>query len=302
VGKNRHARYQKKMMEKAIRMVTTSDDGDRIRQFYELIPPREEFASRTTTYMNMGYWTEGCTNLDSAAAALAVLLGDAAGFEAGDAVLDVGFGYGDQDFDWLRDKNIGRVSGLNITPHHVKAARKRARREGLSDRLDFQLGSATEMPFQDGTFDRVVSLESAFHFYPRRDFFSEAYRVLRPGGTIAAADIIPVDGATPRMEFASLPLGWVKFGIGDENWYDSHVYVKELADSGFTDIHIESIRDQVYEPWRAAMASRTEDPALRDKMGAEAQDAMRGAWSDESTIKGELALLDYVIAVARKPA
>lgn len=301
-GRNRRARYEKKMLDKAINMVTTANDIDRIRKFYELMPPQEEFADRTTTYMNMGYWADGCESLDTAAAALAALLGDAAGLEAGDAVLDAGFGYGDQDFAWLRDKKIGRVSGLNITPHHVKSARKRARREGVADRVDFQLGSATEMPFADGTFDRVVSLESAFHFYPRRAFFNEAFRVLRPGGTIATADIIPLDGVTPREEFTAMPLGWVKFGIGDDNWHDSQVYEKELADSGFTDIRIESIRDRVYEQWRQFMFRRTEDAAIRNRMGAAAQDAMRAAWSDESTMQRELALLDYVIAVARKPA
>lgn len=94
-------------------------------------------------------------------------------------MLDVGFGYGDQDFKWLRERQVAKVYGLNITPHHVEAAQRRAQEEGLADRTDFRLGSATELPFEDNTFDRVVALESAFHFYPRSAFFAEALRVLR---------------------------------------------------------------------------------------------------------------------------
>jgi len=54
----------------------------------------------------------------------------------------------------------------------------------LGDRLDLRVGSATSTPFADGSFDRVVALESALRFDTRRKFFEEAFRVLRPGGVL----------------------------------------------------------------------------------------------------------------------
>src|SRR5450759_3989444 len=96
------------------------------------------------------------------------------------------------------------------SPRPSSAARMRAAEEGLGDRLDFRVGSATDMPFAADSFDRVVALECAHHFYPRSAFLSEAYRVLRPGGVLAATDIVPLDGGTARSEMKSRPLTWVE--------------------------------------------------------------------------------------------
>lgn len=291
----------KRIIKKVIRMMSTADDHDRVRQFYELKPPSLEFANRTTTYMNMGYWADDCTSQDSAAEALANLLADAAGFQPGDTVLDAGFGYGDQDFAWLRDRQLKSISGINITPHHVTAAQRRAKGEGLAGRLDFREGSATSIPFGTDTFDHVVALESAFHFYPRSAFFREAHRVLRSGGTIALADIIPLDGGTLRMGFASVQLSWIKFSVGDENWHDRDAYAHELAAAGFSDVRIVSVRDNVYEPWRKFMTRRSEDPAIRPLIGGALRLDAQNPWGEHSLVQRELALLDYVIAAARKP-
>src|SRR5215510_4511488 len=51
-----------------------------------------------TRFQNMGYWTDGVTTLDDAATALAQVVAQAAEFNSGDRILDVGCGFGDQDF------------------------------------------------------------------------------------------------------------------------------------------------------------------------------------------------------------
>ncbi|MEE3920938.1 methyltransferase domain-containing protein [Micromonospora sp. BRA006-A] len=119
------------------------------------------------------------------------------------------------------------------------------------------------MPFGDNTFDRVVALESAFHFYPRSAFFAEALRVLRPGGVLATADIIPVSGDVVRAAIQSGPLSFVKFQHPEG----------ELARPGHVPAAVGRGRlrqpggpldcEQTWEGWRAYMAERTNDPAFR---------------------------------------
>ncbi|NUH37889.1 class I SAM-dependent methyltransferase [Streptomyces samsunensis] len=82
---------------------------------------------------------------------------------------------------------------MNVTPGQVRAARERARAESAPRHLEFQEEVATALPFPDETFDKVVALESAFHFSTRDQFFAQALRVLRPGGLLVTADVIPFE-------------------------------------------------------------------------------------------------------------
>jgi erythromycin 3''-O-methyltransferase len=208
----------------------------------------------TTMYFNLGYWGPGCASLDDACDALADMLADAAGMCEGDQVLDVGFGYADEDLRWAELRRPQRIVGLNITPAQVQVAMDRARERGLEDRLDLRVGSATEMPFDVGTFDRVVALQSAFHFDTRQDFFAEAYRVLRPGGVLATVDLVL--RGTAGGEYAGTDAD--ACFVPAENWYDQNTYRERMREAGFVNVGIRSISDHVYEPLIAYLTDRLE--------------------------------------------
>lgn len=250
-------------------------------------------------YLNLGYWQQA-RDIDQASDALAMLVGEHAGMGPGDTVLDLGFGYADQDILWTRTLRPARIIGLNITPSQVAVARQRVSELGLDDRIDLRLGSATDMPLPSASVDKVVALECAFHFVSREQFFREAWRVLRPGGRLVTADIIPMPvqrGVKSRFQ-QRLSWGLVagKFAIPADNAYSRPTYHSKLALTGFERIRIESIRDQVFEPLHRYLAAH---PQALGRLHPMARLPARLALAFEPA--GVYRGLDYILASAMKP-
>ena len=102
-------------------------------------------------------------------------------------LLDVACGSG--QLALMAAKDGIEVTGLDIAGNLVKRARTRARAEGLS--AHFEEADAEALPFDDASFDVVVSLIGAM-FAPRPDHVAkELLRVCVPGGAIAMANWTP---------------------------------------------------------------------------------------------------------------
>ena len=80
-----------------------------------------------------------------------------------------------------------RVSGLDISRTFVEIERRNAREAGVD--VDYRLGDATIMPFDDGTFDFAVCVAAFKNFTQPRRVIEELHRVLRPGGTALIVDL-----------------------------------------------------------------------------------------------------------------
>ncbi len=251
-------------------------------------------------YLNLGYWRDKPATLDEAGEALATLVGEAAGLGPGDVVLDAGCGFGDQDVFWVRRFGPRRIVGINIAAGQVAQARRRVEDLGLAGRIEIRIGSATEIPGATTSFDKVVALESAFHFDSRVDFFDEAWRVLRGGGRLVTTDILPLadrhGGLAACLSEALAALVW---GIPWANLYPRRVYADRLRAVGFEDVVVTSIRSQVFAPFHRYLARRLREPGVLSRL-----DPVFAAYWQASmaTRGGAFQGWDYVLAMARKPA
>ncbi|MFD0266532.1 methyltransferase domain-containing protein [Streptomyces sp. NPDC127106] len=132
---------------------------------------------------------------------------DAAGPLARLRVLEVGCGLGMGCALALEEYGPADVTGMDIHPQQLERARGThvALLREEPGRLRFVRGAAERMPFGDGEFDSVVSVEAAQHFPDLAAFAAETARVLRPGGRVAVASFFTVDDAPDRpAELAGL--------------------------------------------------------------------------------------------------
>ena len=118
----------------------------------------------------------------------------AAGVEPGMEVLDVACGTGNATLPAARTG--ARTTGLDFAPGLLEIARERAADAMVE--IDFIEGDAQAMPFEDGSFDRVVSTFGHMFAPDHRRTADEMKRVLTPDGVIAVACWMP-EGAIGRM-------------------------------------------------------------------------------------------------------
>ncbi len=101
-------------------------------------------------------------------------------------VLDAGGGVGRIAIP-LAEKGL-RVTLLDISKTALKLAKRRAKRKGVENLIEFVEGDVCELEFEDNTFDLVLALRDVVNYaYDRKKAAKELVRVLKPGGYLIAS-------------------------------------------------------------------------------------------------------------------
>jgi SAM-dependent methyltransferase len=111
----------------------------------------------------------------------------ASGIAAGDRVLDVAAGTGNASLPAAATG--AEVTASDLTPELLEAGRRRADAAGL--RLDWVEADAEHLPFDDGSFDAVLSAIGVMFAPHHQAAADELARVCRPGGTVALLSWTP---------------------------------------------------------------------------------------------------------------
>ena len=113
-----------------------------------------------------------------------VYLAELAGVAPGNHVLDAGCGIGGPAMAIARAVPNVVIDGVTISEVQSKLARELVAEAGLHDRVRVHVADFHHLPFADASFDVVLYLEVTGYSPDRDALFSEAARVLRPGGTV----------------------------------------------------------------------------------------------------------------------
>jgi SAM-dependent methyltransferase len=124
--------------------------------------------------------------------------------EPGTKVLDVGGGIGGPARTLVVEFGC-QVTLVDPTESYVQTSETLTERLGLADRLTHRIGSALDLPFEDGSFDVVWTQNSGMNIEDKERLYAELYRVLRPDGRLAIQE--PMAGPVQPIIF---PVMWAR--------------------------------------------------------------------------------------------
>lgn len=260
---------------------------------------RDDFLNQQRSlWLNLGLWREA-SRYSAACVDLARMVAEAAELKASDTVVDAGCGFCEPARYWLRYWAPALIYCLNNNSFQVDVARWRIADAGLSNRIKVKECDAVRIPLEDSSADRVIALESAFHFNTRAIFMRDALRVLKPGGGLVMADLLPIQSVTEQNEYHQMIR---RHGnIPEANMYDRLTLQNIASDMGYTGVETVSLRDQVF-PGAAKLVWQMHGGRLQpDECPVYLTDSERRDCSGVEWWENSNGIGDFVLLSARKP-
>jgi ubiquinone/menaquinone biosynthesis C-methylase UbiE len=140
----------------------------------------------------------------------------------GEYILDVASG--DGYYSRKMASRGAKVEAIDIDPERIRNARTY---HGVPN-VHYRLGNAEMLPYEDASFDKVVSVCALEHFHDPQQAINEAYRVVKPGGRL----VLHVDSFTYR-EITDEIRAYHRKHYYVENYFTIESLAKLLRNAGF---------------------------------------------------------------------
>jgi arsenite methyltransferase len=189
-----------------------------------------------------------------------------AALRPGDVVVDLGSGGGFDAFLAAREVGDGgRVIGVDMTDHMIALAQANAEKGGVKN-VEFRKGTIESLPIADGTADMIIS-NCVINLSPEKPkVFTEAFRVLKPGGQLMVSDVVltePLPEAlVSRMELYSACIAGAAL---------REQYLEAIRSAGFAEVKV--LEETSFGKFAPSMCG--DDPIVKQAMEALGGDADR---------------------------
>ena len=252
-------------------------------------------------HVHHGFWATGQETPAQAAEALVGLVAERLRLSPGQAVCDIGCGYG-ATAEMLAEGHGVAVTGVTISAAQAAVAARRAPARGT---LDIRQQDWLRNDFADASFDRAYAVESSEHMPDLPRFFDEAFRTLRPGGLLVVCAWLA--RAAPRAwEVRHLLEPICREGrlpaMGDQADYEAL-----LRGAGFELLQVDDISRSVGRTWaiclrRLAGKAVTDRRYLRFLLDKNAGNRVFALTMVRLLLAYRTGSMRYCVLTARKPA
>ncbi|MGZ8666961.1 MAG: class I SAM-dependent methyltransferase [Solirubrobacterales bacterium] len=253
-------------------------------------------------------WSEGDFSIVAGLVVTAAEdLAEALDIVPGERILDVACGSGNGAIAAAR-RAWGNTTGADFVPDLLERARERAAAERVE--IEFVEGDAESLPFEDGSFDVVMSIFGSMFAPNQQRAAAELLRVCKPGGRIGMANWVP-DGFVGKMFITGAKHAPPPPGVDPPILWGTEERLRDLFGEGISDLRIE--RRTVRQRFRSAdhwfEIFRTYFGPTKvafERVGPEGEDALEAdlrALLERSNSAGERALVlpaDYLEVIATR--
>jgi SAM-dependent methyltransferase len=150
-----------------------------------------------------------------------------------------------------------RVTGIDVSESGVATATEMAAQSAQTEQVRFAVADATSrLPFDDGSFDALLCIDSMNHLPDRPAILREWHRVLRVGGRALFTDPVVITGPVTNDELG------LRSSIGLFLFVPAGVNEKLIEQSGFRLLRLEDVSENavwVAGRWRDARSAHRED-------------------------------------------
>ena len=176
--------------------------------------------------------------------------------QASSHLLDVACGSGGPALRAAQDTGC-QVTGVDINESGIETARHLAETRGLRDRAKFELADAARpLPYADGSFDAIISIDAMNHLRSRDEVFAEWRRLLRPGGSFLFTDAVVVTGILSREEILARSIA-----MGQFLFTPAGAHERQIEAAGFVDLAVEDVTETI-----AAVSQRWHEARARHRV------------------------------------